>query len=707
MTRGNIIATLTVLAALWVTSAIASPSEESQPATLYVDPVVVEGKRPDPARSVHAQKSLQSATFVTTVRVEDHAGESVSLVDVVGRSAGASVRSLGGLGGFSSLSVRGHAPGHTMVLIDGVPISRIATVTTDLGRFELRSFSQVELYRGGVPIGYGGSGLGGALNLTTSVGPPASAKPIHASIGGGSFGARHIRGRLLGGNSQHGTGYHAAIGYAGANGDFSYFNDNGTNLNTSDDRFQKRTNNGYDQIDTVFRYRKKSGRYTFEAGSRGLWKHQEIPGSASVQSEEATLVTWSQVASASVNVQHPFGWDNTVAKTSGYLSIERQTYNDLLGEVGLANQHRRYHSVSGGITSEIHLPLLSRHIASAAIDVRGDYFSEDDLAATATSTSRVVGSRLGIGAALADEWSRGIVTVRPALRLEVQTTDPIANRDTTTIDATMPTRRTDIYASPRISVHTRISDDFVAKGNIGRYFRAPTLLELFGDRGFIVGNPTIKPETGISTDLGIVFAPRAEHRRWDQIFFEAALFASKPRNAIVLTPTAGLATVAQNISDATLYGTEITGSARLARRITALGTYTFLITERQSTVPSFDGKRLPQRPKHQLYTRIDIQTTKQTKLWGDYTYVAANFLDAGNISRVPSRQLFGLGGKWHPRAGITVGLEAKNLTNARTENVRLSPAPRPDLSEIRQAITEFSGYPLPGRAFYLNAEWNH
>ena len=38
----------------------------------------------------------------------------------------------------------------------------------------------------------------------------------------------------------------------------------------------------------------------------------------------------------------------------------------------------------------------------------------------------------------------------------------------------------------------------------GRYFRPPTLAELFGDRGFMVGNEGLRPERGTSLDGGLV-----------------------------------------------------------------------------------------------------------------------------------------------------------------------------------------------------------
>src|SRR5205823_13241418 len=110
----------------------------------------------------------------------------------IGPTVGVQARSLGGLGAYESSSVRGAAPGHTQVSIDGVPLARIAQVTTDLGRFSLDAFGEVELYRGAVPVELGGAGVGGALNLITRLGPGDHGETLRAMIGAGSFGARRM-----------------------------------------------------------------------------------------------------------------------------------------------------------------------------------------------------------------------------------------------------------------------------------------------------------------------------------------------------------------------------------------------------------------------------------------------------------------------------------------------------------------------------------
>lgn len=115
--------------------------------------IVVVGSPPAQAAR-DRDRALGEAPFVTVIHPDEHPA-TASVADAVGQTAGALTRSLGGLGAYESVSIRGEPPGHTLVLIDGVPLARIASVTVDLGHFTLDSFGEVELYRGAVPVELG------------------------------------------------------------------------------------------------------------------------------------------------------------------------------------------------------------------------------------------------------------------------------------------------------------------------------------------------------------------------------------------------------------------------------------------------------------------------------------------------------------------------------------------------------------------------
>ncbi len=658
------------------------------------------------ARHADADRALRESGFVTVVRVDERAGETATMAEVLGETVGAHVRSLGGLGSFSSLSVRGASPGHTAVVVDGVPLARLGSATADLGRFEPSTFSLVALHRGAIPVELGGAAQSSALELTTAVGPSADGHPLLFSAGAGSFGARHLRGRYLGGRADGSLGYHLGLGYAGADGDFEYFDDNGTNLNQSDDGFETRSNNGYDQVDAVARLGALAGAWALAGGARSGWKHQGVPGSASLQSTSASLATWSQMVDGSATRGGAFGRSQLTARAAGFALVELQRYRDLDGEVGLGAQDRRYLTASVGARAGLDAA-LGPHLASAGAEAGLDLFTDRDLG---EGGSRTRGRRwLGaVTAADAIQLAGERLRLVPAVRLDLMRTEPVGDPSAGIPEEMPATARNDAFLSPRGSLLARITPDLAAKLDAGRYLRAPTALELFGDRGFVVGNPDLEAETGESADLGLILAPAAPAGPVDRVYLEAVGFASRSRDTIVLVPTAALVAAAQNLGGALVWGGELVASARAARTVTATANYTYMRSRQRDTLPSYQGKELPQRPRHRLYGRIDLAgrfAGRLAALWGDASLVSGNLLDPANLDRVPDRALVGAGVMLELGAGLSAALDGKNLADQRVEDIPLDPPPRPDLTSAPAAVSDFFGYPLPGRAFYLTLQW--
>ena len=66
------------------------------------------------------------------------------------------------------------------------------------------------------------------------------------------------------------------------------------------------------------------------------------------------------------------------------------------------------------------------------------------------------------------------------------------------------------------------------KANAGRYGRAPSFLELYGDTGPLLGNPLLRPEIGWNGDLAAEY-----HARWRARVGRAAAPASSPRASTI------------------------------------------------------------------------------------------------------------------------------------------------------------------------------
>lgn len=650
-----------------------------------------------------AAVGLERSAFATVVQVEESEGERRTVSEVLARTVGVSSQSLGGLGAFSSISVRGADASHTTVLVDGVPLSRIASVTANLSQFELSSFESLELYRGGVPPELGGSGVGGAVNMRTALGPGGDGKAFQLSAGTGSYGSRHLRARWLGGERRGRKAYHLSAGYDRATGDFEFFDDGGTSLNRSDDRIRRRKNNGYDRIDLLARAR--WGRWTL--GSRSSLQDQGLPGAAHDQALSARLHTAHEIVDARYQRDGVFTKSSRFHARS-FASIERQRFSDPDSEIGLLAQDSVYLTTSAGIGSGLAWEAGRHQQLLLDLDLRLDWFREspEDLA----PGMGALGNRQAAAISLSDQlmFFEERLFLDVAVRIDGLGTRP--GRDVFSMAAGAgASAQRDWFLSPRVALRHRIGESLAIKSSGGRYLRVPTLLEIFGDRGFVLGNSELRPETGLSADLGLVWAPWQAMGPVDRIYVEAVGFGSQPEDPIVFVNRNGLAAQAVNLAGARILGTELVASMRVMRRVTLTSHYS-LLDARNRSEGAASGKQLPGRPKHRFYARADAAFEPMGRLlvvWSDAIRLSGNFVDELNVYELPPRLLFGAGIKTAIVPDLLLGLEIKNAADLRSESVALDPPPSDEFRQTPRALSDVHGYPLPGRSFYLTLQWSH
>jgi iron complex outermembrane receptor protein len=688
-------------------------SEEAEPAPAEVGAEVivivprarqsgVEDLRGESSEHSSAEESLGRAPFATIVQTAESEGERRTVSEVLARTVGVSARSLGGLGAFSSISVRGADASHTMVSVDGVPLSRIASVAANLGQFELGSFESLELYRGGVPPELGGAGVGGAVNMRTALGPGADGKALHLSAGLGSFGARHLRARWLGGEREGSRAFHVSAGYEGADGDFAFFDDGATPLNRADDQVVERQNNGYDRIGLLARGR--VGSWTL--GSRSSVQEQGLPGAAHDQALSTQLHTALEIADARYDREGLFG-AGSLFHLRSFASLERQRFSDPDSEIGLLAQDSVYLTSSTGLGSGLVLEPGYGQRLLFDLDARLDWFRETPKSALGPMGAR--GNRQTLGLSISDQ-ARFVgerLFVDTGLRVDALRTR--AGADVFSgMEANEPVQR-DWYVNPRVALRYRVGDSLAIKANGGRYLRAATLVEIFGDRGFVLGNTELRPERGLSSDLGLVWAPWDRRGPVDRIYLEAVGFASRSDDAIVFVNRNGLAAQAINLSGAQTLGAELVGSIRVRERVTMTSHYSYLDARNRSGGAAQD-KQLPGRPRHRVYARVDAAFEPRGRLlvlWADALRLSGNFVDELNVYELPARSLVGAGIKTAITGDLLLGLEIKNAADLRSESVTLDPAPSDEFRQTPRALSDLHGYPLPGRSLYLTLHWSH
>jgi vitamin B12 transporter len=146
-----------------------------------VDTVVVTATRiPTPESQVASSISVVSADDIAAMQTQ-------TLPDVLKIIPGLNVVQVGGVGGQTSLFMRGTNSNHVKVLVDGIDVGDPSNSNGafDVGQFLAQDIQRVEVLRGPQSGLYGSDAIGGVINVTTKAGSgPAQ---FTAGLEGGSF----------------------------------------------------------------------------------------------------------------------------------------------------------------------------------------------------------------------------------------------------------------------------------------------------------------------------------------------------------------------------------------------------------------------------------------------------------------------------------------------------------------------------------------
>jgi iron complex outermembrane receptor protein len=649
----------------------------------------------DPAAS-------ESTAFVTVVRVDTPSARAASVADLVEREAGVRVRAAGGLGSFTSVSIRGADAGEVAVFLDGVPLNRASAAGVDLSQIPADAIERVEIHRGMPPPELGGAALGGAINLITR----KSGGGWRSSVGGGSFGARSLGvGYGFAGRALHGD---AQVAYRGANGDFSYYDYNGTLLDPSDDRTSVRQNNGFDQLAGDVELGGAAGeRGRFSLGAHGFLKHQGVParGSEGAETHDASFTLGRVLVDGALERRGVAGRGIDL-RLGAHALFERGAFDNHEGElVGSFKAARTDgETLDVGGEARVSAAVGTSDLFTALFALSWERFVPHDL--LAPESTPAPSSRLRAALLVADDIRvRGDrLAVTPALRLDVYSSQTQTALSTTGPQA-MGADRTDAFLSPQLGVRWRPISWLTLKASGGRHVRLPTTLELFGDGAFFLGRPALKPETAWSGDAGGALEGKAGPIAG---FLELAVFGRRVADYIALV-SSGHALAASNVGDQAFAGVEARGRVRLLDRFALVGGYTWIhaTTSSSDTVANAVGKSLPNVPEHKLDVRAEV-TLGPVSAFYELAWNSDVWLDAQNVEGhvIPGRALHALGGRIGPSRQVPFALtvEVRNLADLRVVQLPLGgtihrgeTAPYP--------LVDFYDYPLPGRAVYLTLAW--
>ncbi|HET6585208.1 MAG TPA: TonB-dependent receptor [Nannocystaceae bacterium] len=647
------------------------------------------------------RRALERKTpgFVSVVELDDPRAAPTrdGLAEVVARTPGAHVRSLGGLGQFSSVSLRGSTAQQVGVFLDGVPLSSSYAGLFDLADLPIEGLTRVEIHRGYVPIAFGAAALGGAIDLRAEA--DEDARPhVTGLVGFGSFLTRQARaGVVLVPRPRLAIGMRVA--YGGTRGDFPYYDDGGTPTSTFDDRVRRRINAGYDRVLAQLRVDARRGAWRIGVQQLVTWKQQGIPGPAAAPARDATQ---NEVfARTTASIRRALGRPGGTLEWVLGLGVGHRRFRDPRAEIGVGNDDQSAVTIDAYVSPRWRVPLWRDAFLTVMADQRTEWLAIDQRVQRVPSgDAQRARAGFGAGAELEQFLWRGRAQIVPAVRVDgfvsrFAVASSRGEQDDEGKDSVTAA------VSPRIGARLSPWPFVSLRGSFGRYLRVPSLVELFGDRGFFVGNEGLRPERGLAADGGVVLdvdRPRLA------AYAQVAGFWSRSRDLIQWV-SAGTVARPQNVAGARVRGLEASAQIRDGAGMAELVVhYTLLDAVDRSGDPARDGRALPGRPRHDLYVRGSFGralalrgVAVEPRIAYTVEVVAHTFLDPSERYVLPPRLLQGLGVELHVAARVHAGIEIRNLLDVRTATVTLPTAgDRPSAVPI----ADFIGYPLPGRSLW-------
>ena len=502
-----------------------------------------------PTRIATPRESVGASISVVTREDLEAAGD-VELGRFLARLPGVTVTQTGPIGALTNIRIRGAAPRYAAVFIDGIRIddpTGIAT-ETDFGPLTTADIGRIEVLRGSQSALWGGSAVGGVINITT-IEAIEDGLTQSAALEAGSY--RTVSGRYGLTLRNDRTSFAFNLSRLVSDG-FSAADENDGNTEPDGIRSTRASLTlRHAATDTVT--------LGFSAFVQRTWAQYDGFPPPDFVLADADNVQRRRDSAARVFAEFALG-DSTQEIGLATYRITRRNIEEFSDTTFRGDRLRLDWVGSSPVTPELTL-------------VYGADISRE--------RARIPEQRareLTVGGA----FLQGLWAPRPDLDLSI----------TGRID-----RNSDFgnFRSGRLSAAWRPAPGLTLRGALSRGFLAPSIYQQFGDARFAIApNPDLTPETSRSAELGVdyAFATGAT--------LSATLFRLDTRNEIDFV--SGAPSFYDNVPGTSKRtGLELEASVPLGEDVTLSGNYTYIDARRR------DGERIPRVPRHDFALALDAK----------------------------------------------------------------------------------------------------
>lgn len=619
----------------------------------------------------NAASTIDPANATGPVRViprSEFENRTANLADALSDQTGVQIRQNGGLGSYSSVSVRGSTARQVQVVIDGMLLNDPVTGGVDMGKLGLHDISRIQVYPNGAPAQLAQAGIGGVVVMETLGKDIEDTTRINA--GAGSFDTYKMG--LFNSNSHKDFYYWVSLDRQSSINDFEYPNSREW-FNPNDGADTKRRNADYEQNAASTKLGWEiNGTSKLDALIQYNDNEQNVPSIQNWRNNKAFLT--NETLRTQLHYQQQ-GWLDGRVHSSHRLtwSNTSERYNNKTGLVGLGTTDVYTDTNQLAMVNTLTW-LLGDHTLSATVDAAHyDYKQHDKLSSDLPDKRE----RLQIASALSHQWLssnsrwRSQISLRQ-YRIHDDSDETLGNGAVTNISST------DHYNSWQLGLSHYFADNWEISAGLAQQVRVPTLQELYGQQGLFVGNTDLNAEKSLNYEMSL-----RTDQGWGHV--ELTTFYRNLDPAVSAIYDARGVGRYTNLSG-TIYGTEVDASWRIYHWWELYGNAT--LQESENTDGSVSDRYEHRLPGiyHESFTAGSRWHIRPFRFDISYSYDDKLYYDATNRLAADTRTLVNASASWTKiwanRSESEITLELRNIAD-----------------EIYQ---DFSRFPGPGRSWFVN-----
>ncbi len=626
--------------------------------------VVVLGRRPNPGAS--AREPGVSGSVIERERLELPGKDAA---EALREAPGVQITRLGGLGAHATASVRGATGAQTPVYLAGVRINDEVGGVANLAEVPLFLVDRIEVYRSHAPREASSLGIGGAIFFE-----PRQFYESKLSVSGtlGSFGTRGAQSyaavrdgdrRLV-----------AGVNFAGANNDYTFHDSRGTLFEDDDGGLARLQNADATQKSLWLVASDQLGPAKLELVVHHASREQGAPKLALVPTESARARFSRNLFLIRSDIPVD-DWNGDLSlRTSAIQAVS--TLDDPQGELGLMTRRT---STPGERLQQV---------VQARQRPHQDVVLIEQLSLSTERLRRFDGP-VNRSALAARRFSiRTALSADIALTEELSASATVALRcfDTSTggLQAC-----SDTEPSGRAGARYQLGDiEFYA--NAGRYYRLPTLTELYGAGLLVRGNRRLSPEAGKTVEIGTRYQVSRPGRP-PLLWVDLAGFARNSTDLVTYVRTAQGYLHPVNRDTARTLGGELAAGVHPVSGLQLEGHLNLLDSRDTSPTRVTKNDILPFTSRAIAFVRgryehiAGLKALHSAAVGASYSFQSSRFADPAGLGVIPAQSFVDL------EAEVTA-LDRAVVARARVSNV--FDAERFDVV----------GFPLPGRSVFFSSE---